>query len=359
MNDIVRVFDVEAFVNRDIAQMEKEIKENQESKAIDINDASYLKVDGGYVLLHYHGNEESYEIIDNTIGIDEGAFVGNETLIRIRIPATVTRIKGNAFCCTNLEAIEVDEANPRYYSKDGVLYTKKGNSAPSYIVRYPIAKRENIVSIENVQIWDYAFAGCKYVKELIVHGFPPRTSYNSADFGISYYAFKNSSVKKIHLELFTHQIGILPESLEGSDAKLYAYLPEVIYKHSDINSLCSVQVEEEQFTTVQDEFGGIYSEDGKVLVKYMGENHIYKIKEGTKLIKKGAFSNIYNLVSIYIPKSIEYIEDGAFSGCTNLSHISLESENKGGYYLEGNKLMYNNYIDWDAPKDRKRIVVSF
>ena len=65
---------------------------------------------------------------------------------------------------------------------------------------------------------------------------------------------------------------------------------------------------------------------GKVLYEYKGtmsSNTSIEIKEGTKSITSGAFSNQSGLISIQIPNSITYIGFAAFRKCTSLKSLTI------------------------------------
>ncbi len=90
-------------------------------------------------ILFYSGSADKI-IIPDTLGgypveiIDCTAFVGNDLLTYVRIPASVNQVIGNIFnMCLSLEKIEVDENNKYYKAVDGVLYgidTEK--NSPTY-----------------------------------------------------------------------------------------------------------------------------------------------------------------------------------------------------------------------------------
>ena len=67
----------------------------------------------------------SIEIPDSVTKIGRWAFCGCTSLTSIEIPDSATEIGEGAFAyCTGLKEIIVDDKNPNYCSKDGVLYSK-------------------------------------------------------------------------------------------------------------------------------------------------------------------------------------------------------------------------------------------
>ena len=128
-----------------------------------------------------------------------------------------------------------------------------------------------------------------------------------------------------------------------------------------INCIIAEQKTEEKLSTevtneeiangIKDEYGCIYSPDGKRLLKGYRDIKSYTIKEGTKVIcdrvfmsfyfffyfslksivipnsvtkiGKNAFYNCKSLQSIVIPDSVTKIDDCAFKGCTSLQNIVI------------------------------------
>ncbi|MBE5763431.1 MAG: hypothetical protein E7338_04335 [Clostridiales bacterium] len=70
--------------------------------------------DGTYMLIYYPQtiNSVSYTVIDNTSAIGEYAFEGNESLVRVVLPQTITRIGNGAFYgCENLGFVQYKGEN--------------------------------------------------------------------------------------------------------------------------------------------------------------------------------------------------------------------------------------------------------
>lgn len=67
-------------------------------------------------------------VSSDCVGIASGAFDGmDEAVLELYIPANITEIEEGALDSLKpLWYIEVDPANPSYYSEDGVLYHRNG-----------------------------------------------------------------------------------------------------------------------------------------------------------------------------------------------------------------------------------------
>ena len=92
----------------------------------------------------------------------------------------------------------------------------------------------------------------------------------------------------------------------------------------------------------------IFSKDKKVLIRFV--NHAdkeYSIPKGTEVISKFAFSQVYNLEKVTIPKSVKTVEDNAFYYCENLHELEGfdDVKNVGEDVTKGCYLRDNDEID--------------
>ena len=88
--------------------------------------------------------------------------------------------------------------------------------------------------------------------------------------------------------------------------------------------ILSTEVTDEDIANgIKDEYGCIYSPDGKRLLK--GNHNItsYTVREGTKVICNYAFGSCKSLQSIVIPDSVTSIGNRAFRGCESLQSIVI------------------------------------
>ena len=76
---------------------------------------------------------------------------------------------------------------------------------------------------------------------------------------------------------------------------------------------------------VEDEFGVIYSKDGKRLLWGNKTLTEYTVRKGTRVICDGAFGVCNSLTSLTLPSSLQSIGDSAFYGCNSLTSLTLPS----------------------------------
>lgn len=297
----------------------------------------------GESLIKYVGNATSYAVREGTTKICKEAFSGNNTLTEIHIPASVNSIDNDAFNgCNNLVAIEVDNENGDFYSEDGILYSKASSQYGETLFRCPMAKVIDVLHIKQSTIWWNAFYECKGIREIFLY---PEAGKRLR---IRSKAFAKSSICTLHLNCANSNNEFAVDIFKECDVEVYAPIPKLITSQREVNGgkwqnvWCDhfPPIQEEKYEVIQDEEGGIYSADGIRLVKYMGQGNIYKIKEGTRIISARAFEENPNLVSLSIPKSVEYISKKAVSGCPNLCHVYVNPNNVGGYELDDDKLVH-------------------
>jgi len=92
---------------------------------------------------------------------------------------------------------------------------------------------------------------------------------------------------------------------------------------------------------VKDEYGCIYSQDGKRLLS-MDKEHTYdtiEVKDGVEIVCDFAFYNLTSLQEVILPNSVVAIGKFAFLSCGSLKSIYLSDSLKEivcGLYFVGN-----------------------
>ena len=89
--------------------------------------------------------------------------------------------------------------------------------------------------------------------------------------------------------------------------------------------LSTIVTDEDLAEGVKDEYGVIYSKDGKRLLKGNKTLTEYTVRKGTRVICHWAFSRCKSLTSLTLPSSLQSIGYCAFYGCSSLSSLTLPS----------------------------------
>ena len=213
-------------------------------------------------------------IPNHVTSIGDYAFCGCDNLTSIRIPSSVTSIgrtdysTGSVFGdCKNLISIDVDSGNPKYASRDGVLY----DNAITTLLRCPEGKASVSIPVDVKTIFLQSFKNCKKITSIEI----PRNVMSIDDS-----AFYSCSAL------------------------------------TDIN----VDPNNNYYTSVD---GVLYSKSITTLIKCPEGKSIDVIPNGVKNIAYGAFGNCKNLASLVIPDSVTSIGGGTFENCENLTEITL------------------------------------
>ena len=198
------------------------------------------------------------------------AFSCCEGITSIHIPDTVTSIDGSAFSdCPDLESIVVDDDNPNYTSRDGVLFDKD----VTFMIKFPEGKKGDYVIPKGViALGEFAF---------------------SRGPGLTSVTF--------------------PDSITSLEDCTFAWCPNLISINVNAGNGC--------FSSKD---GVLFDKNGTALIKYPeGKRGDYIVPEGVISIRSWAFSECPGLTSIIIPEGVTSIEDWSFNECTGLSSISI------------------------------------
>ncbi len=271
----------------------------------------------------------SYKIPEGVTTIKKSTFEDHTSLTELVIPKSVTEIETLALRdCMKLSKIIVDEANPTYYSVDGVLYSKDMTTliccpATSTFTSYEIPD-----SVRIVKSW--AFYHCVHLTQLTI-GRNVISIEASAFVGcpslvhVNFYATACEEADRPfndcnHHPLSTVNIGdnvtIIPKSLF---AWCYALkeivIPEsVMYIGSSAFKCCAMEhiTIPANVTKIED---STFSNCEKL--------KSITLPDTITSIGKYAFFECKNLTEFTVPKNIKKIEDSTFSGCEKLTKLSL------------------------------------
>ena len=115
-------------------------------------------------------------------------------------------------------------------------------------------------------------------------------------------------------------LAMAQQNLAMSSFRLFA-----VKKPVYVEEVLSTEVTDEDLAeAIEDEYGVLYSKDGKRLLTCEKRDiKFYTIKHGTKAICDGAFWGCFSLTSIDIPDSVTSIGDRAFGECDSLTSIEI------------------------------------
>lgn len=268
-------------------------------------------------------NAKTYVV--NSIG--SRVFQGCKTVTSITIPKTVTDIfidtdNESIYCVKSLKSIIVDPENPKFCSKDGVLY----NKSKTMLIKFPSSKEDTeFVILESVtELNSRAFYECSNLKSIIL----PKNLK-----AIGAYAFSDCN----ELTEF-----VIPDGITE--------LPEGVFYQCD--NLVSVKMPNSVTKIGAGAFSECHNLSDAVIpsnVTEIGDRAYYACKkitsvtipQGVKLIDDYAFWGCDGLTSVTIPEGVECISQAVFYGCDNLTSITIPStvkEIEWGAFYECKKL---------------------
>lgn len=243
---------------------------------------------------------EEINIPNSTINIKNYVFAECGTLREIKIPNSVKKIGSNVFMgCINLLNIFVDSSNNKYIDVEGILYNKHKTE----LICYPSGRMDTSfkIPIETEGISSCAFYGCKNLTEIKIP----------------------NSITHIGEKAFLGCRNIIevkfPESVEELGSGIFI----------ECDNLMNILVEDSNKKYI-DIDGVLYSKDKTRLICYPPgkKEKEFKIPYGVQYIEWSAFNSCYFLESIIIPDSVIEVEVMAFTLCTNLSNVRVNSNIK-------------------------------
>ena len=278
----------------------------------------------GTKLIEYTGKKEEAVIPVGVTSIGAGAFLNNNHIKSINIPASTTSIYGTAFNgCGALESIIIDQNNPKYHVSGNCLIntatkTLVAGCSSSVIpadgsvtaIGYRAFKGcgvKNVIVPETVKsIGSGAFSECDLLEEVIV---PDGVQSIGND---TFY--ECTALKKVSLPQSVTNIG--SRAFCGcknlADIEIPANVAEIGEQaFKNCNAILNITL-----------LKGITSIGASTFEDCSNLKSI-TIPEGVTLIDDSAFSGCSSLKSITIPEGVTAIGDSAFSGCSGLESITI------------------------------------
>lgn len=282
--------------------------------------------------------------------IKENVFSDCEKLEEIKIPASLEEYVVELI--DNRHKYTVDKNNKYYSSENGNFFNKSktimytyytGNKAESYKIPSTVE-----------EIYEYAFAGANKLKKVTLPSGLKRIEFSAfSESGltsvtipksveeIGEYAFEYSKLKKLVIEDGC-KTSIGSGAFYSCEDLKDITIPSSIVKCNEYafdSTAYLAEIEESYYS------GPVYI--GNILYTYFDDYSTvlnFKIKDGTTTICASAIPG--EVVSVKIPASVQYIEEGAFANKSILATINLDSKNKN-FVFEDNTLY---------TKDKTRII---
>lgn len=261
---------------------------------------------------------------------------------------------------TAVEAYVVDENNPIYTSKDGVLYSKRDDGRYE-LESYPVAKKDEsfTVSADVALVDKYGLSGNPYLKEITIDGSDFEMdavdalcnlgSLEKITFQGTYknayisgrWVYSCVNLKEVHLYA---DMPFSTSIFSGCDNLAQIYIgADVtnIYGGLFGNTEAAFHVDEKNENYIS--YDGVLFSKGskKILVKYPSAKQelSYTVPEDTEEIREYAFFGCKYIQEIsFRPIKECRIEDDTFVGCTALENLEL-----GGNitYVSGSAIRYS------------------
>lgn len=289
------------------------------------------------------GSLKSVELPSSLIAIGKSAFAYCNYLTSIELPANLQYIGEDAFLfCHNLVYIGLEESNPYFVKKKGIIYDKNcasvyfvsKNELPSSVILPDTVTRiensafyycEGFVSIqlpEGLQyIGNYAFEYCGRLRSIDL----PDGLKQIGDCAFAYSVMQEFTLPESVTEI---GVSILSSSCDLEKVTVKAPL-------TDLKKMC------EHCGSLQEI---ILPEELKVLNGFSGCCSIKRldIPDGVEIIEDGSFWG-GGLESLQIPAGVQKIEEGAIWNCVDLSEIQVSPDNPH-FYVESGMLFSEEHV---------------
>ena len=229
----------------------------------------------------------------NTLIIRVSAFQDCPKLTKCEIPARAYQVVGNIFKgCTSLKEVKVNDNNPYYFTKDGVLFGPAlVNYKPQYDDAYALqsypAGRQGAYTIpssvngkEIDQVWTSGFEGAASLTDITIPASIGR---------LGTAAFEGTGLTHV----------TIPDTVRQVDPAVF----------QNCTKLVSVKLP-----------AGLAEIDQYMFANCISLQHVDMPDSITK-INIYAFHNCTSLTSLALPKNLSSLSVGCFDKCINLQHV--------------------------------------
>ena len=304
---------------------------------------SYQSVDGvlfdyecKYLLRYPAGRPEpDYAVPESVVTVDDGAFSGSGTLVRVKLTKNVKRIGASAFRdCTKLREVilPVNLETIKTAAFQGCTSLKHITlpTWTTYIGTYAFSRCEQLSSVQlpakMTELCTGLFEYCRSLSQIrlpdtvVKIGEKAFRESGLTELFVPFSATKIekqafANCKKLRYIFLSNRIGqIAPNAFDGCRVGLTVYgmqrsLPEEFARSKNFKF-------ELAFTTVTDM-------TSCELRKYSGVFAHVMIPPEVNIVCERAFYECKTMRSLDIPASVGEIQDFAFAGCENLSSVTM------------------------------------
>lgn len=302
------------------------------------------------------GGLKSVVIPPSVTSIVEACFQGCSGLTSVTIPFSVTNIEESAFSfCSGAMAFCVDESNPLYSSRGGMLCSKDGTVLVAG-VNGDVEIPSGVKRIAHCAFWGYggvtsvtipscvtnighlAFDFCDGLTNVVVAG---DNSFYSAEEGVLYDKTKTELIrcwvsKRSAVTIPPGVVNVRTRAFWGCKDLSSVSIPSSVtnigpYAFSHCRGLKQIIVEtgNPRFMSID---GVLCSKDGTELILWPNGKSPVTIPEGVTRVGNDSFSGGIGLTSLVLPSTVRSIGSWAFNGCDELVSVTIPASVKSiGY----------------------------
>lgn len=214
----------------------------------------------------------------------------------------------------NLKAIEVDEDNNKYSSKDGVLYGFDDDDH-NVILRYPPKKGTSFVIPDNVYVvGEGAFAGCSGLTSITLHDTLGRIENKAFAKCSGLTSITIPDIGSIGEDAFLECTGLTSITIPKSVLLIGDNYISSKRAFGNCTSLKSIDVASDN-PTYSSINGNLYDDEGTDFLQYAcgKAEKEFSIPAGVKRIGGYAFDGCANLEKIVVPDSVTFMSPASFN----------------------------------------------